>query len=153
MEAVLELKRICNDLGVQNFSKARDLLESRVREIRVRLGKLEVSKKRIAEESKKDPDDEELKEEIKSLSIRQTEFKKSSNLSVVSHELKILENVSTVLNLMPSVIDYAVNIGLKETSNEWIQYLSENGSLSSDVHLESILVETHALNQEGRFRI
>ena len=49
MEAVLELKRICSDLGVQNLSKAKDLLESRVGEIRERLSKLEVSKKRIVE--------------------------------------------------------------------------------------------------------
>lgn len=153
MEAVLELKRICNDLGVQNLSKAKDLLESRVSEIRERLSKLEVSKKRIVEKSRKHPNNEELKEEVKSLSIRQTEFKKSSNLSVVSHELKILENVSPVLDLMPSIIDYAVNIGLKETSNEWIRYLSENGSLSSDVNLESVLGEMPALFQEGRFEI
>ncbi|MDH5771432.1 MAG: hypothetical protein OEZ25_09125, partial [Candidatus Bathyarchaeota archaeon] len=73
------------------------------------------------------------------VSISQTEFRKGSNLSVVSHELKILENVSTVLDLIPSIIDYAVNVGLKETSDQWIRHLGEDGSLSSDVRLESVL--------------
>jgi hypothetical protein len=53
--------------------------------------------------------------------------------------LKILENVSTVLDLIPSILDYAVNVGLKETSDQWMRYLGEDGSLSSDVRLESVL--------------
>jgi hypothetical protein len=139
IEALLELKRICSDLGVRDVSAAKDLLESRVGEIRERLDKLEVSKERSVEKLRKNPHDEELKEEIKKVSISQTGFRKSSNLSVISHELKILENVSTVLNLIPSILDYAVNVGLKETSNQWIRHLRDDGSLSSDVHLESVL--------------
>ena len=138
-EAFLELKRICRDLGVRDVSEAKNLLESRIGEIRERLDKLEVSKERIVEKLRKNPNDEELKEEIRKVSISQTEFRKSSNLSVISHELKILENVSTVLDLMPSIIDYAVNVGLKETSEQWIRHLDEDENLSSDVHLESVL--------------
>jgi len=44
-----------------------------------------------------------------------------------------------VLDLIPSIIDYAVNVGLKETSDQWIRRLGEDGSLSSDVRLESVL--------------
>jgi hypothetical protein len=139
IEALLELKRIRSDLGVRDVSAAKDWLESRVGEIRERLDKLDVSKERIVEKLRKNPHDEELKEEIKKVSISQTEFRKSSNLSVISHELKILENVSTVLDLIPSILDYAVNVGLKETSDQWIRHLGDDGSLSSDVHLESVL--------------
>jgi len=71
--------------------------------------------------------------------LSQTEVKRSSNLSVIYRKLKILENVPVVLNLIPSIIDYAVNVGLKETSDQWIRYLRENGSLSSDVPVESVL--------------
>jgi hypothetical protein len=126
-------------LGVRDVSAAKDLLESRICEIRERLDELEVSKERVVEKLRKNPHDEELKEEIKKVSISQTEFRKSSDLSVVSHELKILENVSTVLDLMPSILDYAVNVGLKETSEQWMRHLCEDGSLSSDVCLESVL--------------
>jgi hypothetical protein len=141
IEALLEMKRICSELGVRDVSAAKDLLESRICEIRGRLDELEVSKERIVEKLRKNPHDEGLKEEVKKVSISQTEFRKSSNLSVISHELKILENVSTVLDLVPSIIDYAVNVGLKETSDQWIRHLSENGSLSSDVRMESVLNE------------
>jgi hypothetical protein len=91
------------------------------------------------EKLREHPDDGELKEEIKRISVTQSKFRRSSNLSVISHKLKILENVSTVLDLIPSILDYAVNVGLKETSDQWIRRLGEDGSLSSDVHLESVL--------------
>jgi hypothetical protein len=139
MEAVLELKRICSDFGARDVSAAKDLLKSSISEVHERLDKLEVSKERVIEELKVHPNDAALKEEIKRISMSRTKMAKSSNLSVISHELKILENVSTVLDLIPSIIDYAVNIGLKETSDQWIQHLGENGSLSSEVHLESVL--------------
>jgi len=32
-----------------------------------------------------------------------------------------------------------VNVGLKETSDQWIRRLGEDGSLSSDVPLQSVL--------------
>lgn len=146
VEAVLEQKRICNDLGVRDISAAKDLLESRVCEIRERLDELEVSKRRVAEKLREHPNDGELKRLVKRVSMSQTEMVKSSNLSVVSHDLKILESVSVVLDLIPSVIDYAVNVGLKETSDQWIQRLGEDGSLSSDVHLESVLSHVLSLN-------
>jgi len=139
MEALLELKRICSDLGARNLSTAKDLLMSSISEIHERLDKLEVSKKEFIEKLRDHPNDGELKEEIKRISISQSEVKKSSNLSVMNRELKILDNVSTVLDLIPSIIDYAVNVGLKETSDQWMRYLSEDGNLSSVVHLKSTL--------------
>lgn len=139
MEAVLELKRICSDSGARDVSTAKDLLKSSTSEVRERLDKLEESKQRVIEKLRAHPKNEELKEEIKRISISRTKIVKSSNLSVISHELKILENVSTVLDLIPSIIDYAVNVGLKETSDQWIQHLSENGNMSSDIHLQSVL--------------
>jgi hypothetical protein len=89
------------------------------------------------EELKKHPEDGELKEEVKRISMDQTKLVKSSNLSVVTNDFKILENISAVLDLIPSIIDYAVNIGLEETSEQWIEYLLKYGSLSSDLHLKS----------------
>jgi hypothetical protein len=41
--------------------------------------------------------------------------------------------------LIPSIIDYALNVGLKETSDQWMRHLNEKGSLESDVYLESVL--------------
>jgi len=149
LEAVLELKRICRDLGVSDVCVAKDLLESRISEIRQRLDALEQSKKRILEKLREHPNDEELKEEIKRISMSRTEMVKSSDLSVVSHKLKLLENVSTVLDLIPSMIDYAVNVGLEETSDQWMRHLGEDESLLSDVRLESVL--NHVVELDANF--
>ena len=141
MEARLELKRICSDLGAPDLAAAKEMLRSRIAEIHERLDTLEASKKSAVERLKEHPNDEALKEEVTSISMSQTRIKRSSNLSVISHELKILENISTVLDLIPSIIDYTVNIGLKETSEQWMRFLGEDGSLSSDVHLKSVLAQ------------
>jgi len=139
LEAELELKRICKDLGAEDLSEAKDLLESRISEVHRRLDKLEAVKERIVEKLRAHPDDGELKEEIKRISMKQTETKKSSNLSVLSHESILLDNVSSVLDLIPSIIDYAVNVGLEDTSDQWIRHLRESGTLSSDIWLDSAL--------------
>jgi hypothetical protein len=137
-EALLELKRICKDLGVKDAPSAKKLLEASVSDIRRRHDEFEESKKKLVEKLKRCPDDPELRQEIKRISMSQSEIVQSSNFSVACHELKILENVSIVSGLIPSIIDYAVNVGLRDTSNQWLQHLSENGSLSSDVHLRTI---------------
>jgi hypothetical protein len=138
-EALLELKRICGYLGAKTPSEAKDLLVARISEIRGRIEKLETQKNEVAEKLRKKPGDEKLKQEIKEISIEKAKAVKSSNLSVICRELKILENALGSLNLMSSVIDYAVNVGLKETSVQWMRYLTENGDFCSDVKLESDL--------------
>jgi hypothetical protein len=145
-EALLELKRICKYLGVQDFSTAKCLLESHISETRRRLDKIEESKKRILGKLSENPDDRKSKEELKKISISQTEVVRSSNLPVISRELKILENISTVFDLIPSIIDYAINVGLEETSNQWMRYLNEDGNLSSDVHVDSVVNQTVGLD-------
>ena len=147
MEALLELKRMCADLGVGDLSGAVDVLKSRIAEAQRCLDRLEASKNRIVEKWRARTRNK-LKEKVKTISLSQTEVKRSSNLSVIYHELKILENVPVVLNMIPSIIDYAVNVGLRETSDQWVRYLSENGSLSSDVNLESVLDQVMRLDRD-----
>ena len=139
MEASLKLKEMCADLGASNLSGAVDVLKSRIAWAQKCLDNLEASKNKVMEKLGNYPDDERLKESIIKISLSQTEVKKSSNLSVIYRKLKILENIPVVLNMIPSIIDYAVNVGLKETSDQWVRYLCENGSLSSDVNLGSVL--------------
>jgi hypothetical protein len=146
IEALLELKHVCNELGAQNLLETKDILISQISKTRERLNEIETSKKSLIDELRKNPDDQELKEKLRSASMSRTETCRSSHLSVVHHELKIIENVLIVSNLMPSIIDYAVNVGLKETSNQWIQHLSEKDNLQSEVCLESILSKNEKLD-------
>ena len=145
MEALLELQRICDDSGARNISEAKDLLVSQISKIRIRLNEIETLRKTLIEELKKSPNDQELKERLRSVSIGHTEACRSSRLSVINYDLKIVENALNVSNLIPSVIDYAVNVGLKETSEQWVRHLSERGSLKSDVCLESVLCRNEKL--------
>jgi hypothetical protein len=146
VEALLELRRVCDDSGVRDFSEAKDLLMSRISKIRERLDEIEASKKSLVEKLRKSPNDEELKERLRSVSISQTETCRVSHLSETYRELKIIQNAFVVSSLIPSIIDYAVNIGLKETSNQWIRHLGEKGSLESDVCLESVLSRNEKLD-------
>jgi hypothetical protein len=139
VEALLELRCVCHDLGAQNFSEARDMLMSRISKVRGILGEIEVSKNRIVEELRKNPDDQELKRRLISVSMSQTETRIMFDFSASHHELKVVDNALSVSSLIPSIIDYAVNVGLKETSNQWIRHLTEKDSLESDVLLESVL--------------
>jgi hypothetical protein len=146
VEALLELKQVCNELGAQNLLEAKDILISQISKTHECLNEIEATKKSLIEELRKSPDNQELKERLRSASMSRTETCRSSHLSVAHHELKIIENVRIVSSLTPSIIDYAVNIGLKETSNQWIQHLSEKGSLQSDICLESILSRNEKLD-------
>jgi hypothetical protein len=137
--ALLELRLVCDELGVRTLSEAKDMLLSQISKMHQRLDEIEASKNSLVEELRKSPNDQELEERLRSLSMSHTEMCRSSDLSVIHRRLKILENVLIVSSLIPSIIDYAVNIGLKETSDQWMRHLSEKGSLETDVFLESVL--------------
>jgi hypothetical protein len=139
VEALLEQRRICASLRVQNLSAARSLLKTRLAEIQCELEKLEQAMKKMLEESRKRPNDAELKDQIRSISMRRSEIARSSGMSIFNHELMILENVVTVLDHAPSIIDYGINIGLRETSDYWIKSIGEGGRFDADVVMESVL--------------
>lgn len=139
VEAKIELRQLCKEFSAPDVSTASDFLKSRISGIRGRLDKLEASKKSLAEKLGDRPNDEKLIEKMRKISIRQTEINRSSNLSVLARKLQVLENASVVLDLMPSIIDYAVNVGLRKTSDQWIEHLGKNTNLSADVPLESVL--------------
>ena len=150
VEALLELERICKDLDADGLSEAKALLQARISEVHEKLDELEVSKKEILRELKARPEDEKLREEMKRLSIGQTKIKRSFHLSVINHEFKILENLSTVLELIPSIIDYAINVGLEQTSCGWVNHLLTDGKLDTDIRLNSVLGSSTSFAQSSR---
>jgi hypothetical protein len=139
IEALLELRRICDKLGVRSLSEASELLQSRILETRTVLDSYELKRRQIEEKLKESHNDQKLKEALKLNSICRTRTERSSGLSVTTHELRTLQNTANAVSLMPCVLDYAINMGLRETSNQWLKHLTENGSLISDVHMNSIV--------------
>jgi hypothetical protein len=139
LEAILEYKRICKYLDAYDYFDAANLLRLRIDEVNYHLETIQSSKKRAIEAWKENPQDEVLKEDIKNLLAAETDIRRTSNLSSLVADSIVLGKILSTLDLMPSIIDYAVSIGLKETSKQWIAFLNENGNLYSDVTLESIL--------------
>jgi hypothetical protein len=139
LEASLKLKQMCTDLDVDDLSDAVEVLKSKIDEAQKCIGNLEACMSKFEEKLLDKPDDMKLIEDLRKFSLSQTEVKRVTKLSVVHRKLKILENVPVVLNLFPSIIDYAVNVGLKETSDQWVQYLNEQRSLASVVQMKSVL--------------
>ena len=80
-----------------------------------------------------------FKNELKNHTNMIGKIKKTSKLSILQHNLNILKNIPVVLELMPSIIDYAINVGLNETSKKWMDFLVSNGSFTSEVCLKSYL--------------
>jgi hypothetical protein len=56
---------------------------------------------------------------------------------LLARKLKLLENAVAVADLHPCIVDYAVNIGLKETSSQWVTFLNTNGNLSENLNLKT----------------
>jgi hypothetical protein len=139
LEAILQSKRICERLGGKNIPSTRRILKSRISEIRAQVDSLEASEKEIGKERNGRLVGAVIGNEIGQVSTSRGRILKSLNFPVISRELKILENAVAVLDLLPSIIDFAVNIGLKQTSDQWIKHLDENGDMRADVHLESVL--------------
>lgn len=76
-------------------------------------------------------------EDKRALSVKQSKVWKETGFSLLMKDLKLLENVSAVMGMFPCIIDCAVNVGLKQTSKQWIAFLKENGDLSSNVSLQT----------------
>jgi len=140
LAAILEFKRITGSLNVSNWEKEVEDLRFRIDEVYRRVGELEVEKEQVVKRLRLATEHKEtLLKTIRELSRRQGQLKRASNLSVLNRDLKILENVAVTLDLIPSIIDYAVNVGLQETSRQWIEYLEKDGDLRSDIYLKSVL--------------
>jgi len=140
LEALLEYKRITGHLEVDKLKEEIEHMKTRINNIHREIEPLEKEKYKIIDKLKKgDIDIKTFKNDLKKIVDKIAKIKKTSKLSILSHDLKILENIQTVLKLIPSIIDYAINIGLNETSKQWIDFLVYNGSFTSEVYLKLFL--------------
>jgi hypothetical protein len=78
---------------------------------------------------------EEKVEKTRALNARKEQIRKQNCLPTLARNVGLLANVQSIMSLCPSVIDYAVNVGLRETSDQWVAFLNTNGNLRSDLAL------------------
>ena len=139
LDALITFKRLSGTFDLLQYRNARMKLKERIAHIDRRIGELESEKEQLCKSAVAK---EEIVAKLKSLSARQNEIRKETGFSVLSRELKLLDNTAAVMNLHPSVIDYAINIGLKATSEQWKTFLEKSGDFSSNLHLKTVLEDS-----------
>jgi hypothetical protein len=137
LAALFTFGRISNTLDLSEYHKVRARLESQIASVRKNVEELEARKKQRTTDVKVKR--EEAIENVKAFSAFQDQLRRDVNFSSLVRDLKLLKHVETVMSLHPCIIDYAVNIGLKETSQQWTAFLRKNGNFLSDINLRTSL--------------
>jgi len=135
LEAVMIYRRISETFDFSTFQDAKKTLEKKIETAREQISKFELQKKELARRS---ISSEEIVGKQRALSFLETQMRKESELPFLVRDSRLLENVMAVQSLHPSILDYAVNIGLERTNEQWTAFLKENGDLESDLHLKSM---------------
>jgi hypothetical protein len=52
----------------------------------------------------------------------------------IRREIEVIEKATTIFNLSPCILDYAVNFGMVDTEKQWRKHLFENGDLASSIY-------------------
>lgn len=140
LEAILEYKKITGNYEINNWKEESKIINSRINKIYSKINRFEVEQNNLINKYKnKKIDKKTFQKEIKIFIDKKSDIKKQFKLSILNHDLKKLHNIPTTLQLIPSIIDYAINIGLRETSEQWIEYLKKNGNLQMNLYLKFVL--------------
>ncbi len=135
VEALMQFRRLSGTFDFSKYSTVEDDLRGRIDCVRRKIEEVESRKNMLVKDVGKEKD--ESIQELKALSGEQDKIRKDTSFAVLVRDSKILENAAAVMHMHPCVVDYAVNVGLKETSKQWIAFLERNGNLASDVNLRS----------------
>jgi hypothetical protein len=137
LEAMLERKRILERYKESSLPDAIHHIKKVINDKNVEIAIHDQKKQVLVEKLRtKKGQKSEVLAAIKEVAAISTRLKRECNL--LNLELAIINNISTVETLFPSIIDYAINIGLPETSKQWIDHLLQDQRLTSDVHMKSI---------------
>jgi hypothetical protein len=134
LDALFAYQRISGSSDLSLLPIVEADLRKRIASVQSQVDEVETKKKRLLGFRDRKEDDVE---KLKALSGKQSEIRRLADFSVLVRDVKLLESVSEVMHLYPCVVDYAVNVGLRETGEQWIGFLRENGDLSSDINLKT----------------
>jgi len=80
---------------------------------------------------------DDFKEKIATIVSMQNKLKMRFERNQIARDRSIVGNTSKTLNLIPSVIDYATNIGIRSTCAQWSDALKGNIRFDADVPLRT----------------
>jgi hypothetical protein len=137
LEAILESQRILKQYKVQSLSAASDHIKEGITKKNTEIAINDQKKQALIENLRTNNGEQnEILAAIKDVAAISARLKGECNL--LNLELTLINNISTIDALYPSIIDYAINIGLPETSEQWIHHLISNQSLTADVLMKSL---------------
>ena len=137
LEALLTFRNLSGTFDFSHYQDVKRGLEDKIAQVKKSVEELELYKKDLANSA--ESKSEEIIQKVKAASIKQNEIRREAKFSLLARNLKLLENAVAVTDLHPCMVDYAVNIGLKETSNQWVAFLNTNGNLSENLTLKTYL--------------
>ncbi len=135
LEALMLFRKLSGTFDFSQYTQVEAGLREKAAEVQHVLDELEEKKKQFCVGS--GARSREQIENLKALSMKQSAVRREVNFSMLTRNLGLLENVVAVMDLYPCIVDYAVNVGLNETSEQWIAFLRRNGSLSSNINLST----------------
>ena len=78
-----------------------------------------------------------FKEKIVTIVSMQNELRTRFERNQIARDRSIVGNAAKTLTVMPSIIDYATNIGIRSTCAQWSYALKTNISFKADVPLRT----------------
>jgi len=135
LDALLSFRLLSGTFDLSKITSVISDLKVKLRVIEASLQQLDARKEKLAETV--ETDRKEVILETMEIAAEQNKIRSKTGFTVFIRELKLLENMLEVARLYPSIIDYAVNIGISAVSEQWLAFLRGNQSLLSDVTMET----------------
>jgi hypothetical protein len=135
LEALLILRRLSSSFDLSQLPTLKAALKVKIATVQEHIAMLEHQKEEFTKSI--DVKKEDAIEKMRLLSFEQNKIRKEADFSLIMHNLKLFENIEAVLRLHPCIVDYAVNVGLKTVSKQWMAFLQENRRFSSNVNLKT----------------
>ena len=136
LEALITYRRISGTFDLSQLEETRLSLEKKLSNVQRRVDELEIQRQELSDQTKITAD---LVESLKEISAKKYEIRRAVDFPSLARKVKLLQSIVEISCLHNSIIDYAVNVGLEETSKQWIAFLKNDGDLSSDVTLTTEL--------------
>ena len=136
LETLLEVKRIrkeyalSEDKGIEELEHILDNIKSAVHALNgVKDDMIECMKRSNA------LDKEGYKKKIEHFVELKRGMEDRLGWNLTSKDLKTLKGAQTTIDLMPSIVDYAINIGFESTYKQWLEHLHSGNQFVDEVRL------------------
>jgi hypothetical protein len=131
-EALLTLRKITGSISLHQCEVTRATFQKRLATAQHLIDELETRKKQFTATA---TNANERISEMKTLTEQQYTIRRENDTAMLARYLGLLTNAERISKMYPCAVDYAVNIGLRNVSEQWERSLESTGDLTSDIIL------------------